>query len=80
MQRYHSYNKLLQNMAENKCHGCIKFNEHIMLIKEQNRHKEEVNALKYQMSDDALQQMPDFQGRVCLMQILVLSFLVHIIQ
>lgn len=51
-----------------------------MLIKEQNRHKEEVNALKYQMSDDALQQMPDFQGRVCLMQILVLSFLVHIIQ
>ncbi|URE37994.1 DSHCT (NUC185) domain [Musa troglodytarum] len=64
VQRYHSYNKLLQNMAENKCHGCIKFNEHIMLIKEQNRHKEEVNALKYQMSDDALQQMPDFQGRI----------------
>ncbi|KAJ8458801.1 hypothetical protein OPV22_031727 [Ensete ventricosum] len=64
VQRYHSYNKLLQNMAENKCHGCIKFNEHIMLIKEQNRHKEEVNTLKYQMSDDALQQMPDFQGRI----------------
>lgn len=65
VQMYHIYNEILQNMSENKCHGCTKLNEHIMLMKEQSRHKEEVNALKFQMSDDALQQMPDFQGRVC---------------
>ncbi|KAG1365844.1 DExH-box ATP-dependent RNA helicase DExH11 [Cocos nucifera] len=64
VERYHAYNRLLQRMAENKCHGCIKLKENMMLIKEQKRHKEEVNALKYQMSDEALQQMPDFQGRI----------------
>lgn len=36
------------------------------LCREQNKHKEEVDKLKYQMSDEALQHMPDFQGRVCL--------------
>lgn len=51
-------------MAKNKCHGCIKLEEHIKLAREIKRHSEEVNALKYQMSDEALQQMPDFQGRV----------------
>ena len=30
-----------------------------MLMKEQKRHKEEVNALQYQMSDEALQQVAD---------------------
>lgn len=64
VERYHAYNRLLQQMAENKCHGCIKLKENIMLLKEQKRHKDEVNALQYQMSDEALQQMPDFQGRV----------------
>lgn len=34
------------------------------LAKENKRHKEEVNFLEFQMSDEALQQMPDFQGRV----------------
>lgn len=64
VERYHAYNQLLQRMAENKCHGCIKLKENLMLLKEQKRHKEEINALKYQMSDEALQQMPDFQGRI----------------
>lgn len=66
VEKYHAYNKLLQRMSENKCHGCIKLMEHIALIKEQKQHKEEVKALKYQMSDEALQQMPEFQGRVSL--------------
>lgn len=65
VEEYNAYNSLLQKMAENKCHGCIKLQEHITLVKELNKHKEEVNQLKYQMSDEALQQMPDFQGRVC---------------
>jgi antiviral helicase SKI2 len=64
VEQYWAYNKLLKKMTENKCYGCIKFKEHLSLIKEQKRHKEEVNALKFLMSDEALQQMPDFQGRV----------------
>ncbi|KAJ4965981.1 hypothetical protein NE237_017830 [Protea cynaroides] len=61
---YCSWTYLLLKMAENKCHGCIKFKEHIMLAKELSKHREEVNALKYQMSDEALEKMPDFQGRI----------------
>ncbi|MED6204578.1 Antiviral helicase ski2 [Stylosanthes scabra] len=51
-------------MSQNPCHGCIKLEEHIKLAKEMKNHKEEVNALQFQISDDALQQMPDFQGRI----------------
>lgn len=36
------------------------------LAREIRKHKEEVITLEFQMSDEALQQMPDFQGRVCL--------------
>ncbi|GAB2263267.1 hypothetical protein Droror1_Dr00004264 [Drosera rotundifolia] len=61
---YYKWNRLLQKMAENKCHGCIKLDEHMRLAREILRHREEVNALKFQMSDEALQQMPDFQGRI----------------
>ncbi|XP_072985738.1 DExH-box ATP-dependent RNA helicase DExH11 isoform X1 [Typha latifolia] len=64
VEKYRAYNMLLQRLTENKCHGCIKLKEHIVLIKEQMKQKEEVNALKFQMSDEALQQMPDFQGRI----------------
>lgn len=61
---YHKWNRLLQKMSENKCHGCIKLDEHIKLAKEIFKHRDEVNDLKFQMSDEALQQMPDFQGRI----------------
>ncbi|KAJ3676350.1 hypothetical protein LUZ60_003762 [Juncus effusus] len=64
VEQYRAYNKLVQRLTENKCHGCIKFKEHLSVMKEQKMHKEEVNALKFQMSDEALQQMPDFQGRI----------------
>ncbi|PKA51999.1 DEAD-box ATP-dependent RNA helicase ISE2, chloroplastic [Apostasia shenzhenica] len=64
VESYHIYNEILQMMAANKCHGCIKLKEHLRLLKEQKRHKDEVDVLKYQMSDEALQQMPDFQGRI----------------
>lgn len=61
---YRKWNSLLQDMAKNKCHGCIKLEEHMKLAKEIKGHKEEVKALKFQMSDKALQQMPEFLGRV----------------
>lgn len=65
VESYYKWNNLLQKMAQNKCHGCIKLEEHMKLARELKRHHEEVNHLKFQMSDEALQQMPDFQGRVC---------------
>uniref|UniRef100_A0A1D1YRD5 Helicase SKI2W n=1 Tax=Anthurium amnicola TaxID=1678845 RepID=A0A1D1YRD5_9ARAE len=62
--KYDRHSQLLQELAENKCHGCIKLKEHLMLAKEIKKHKEDVNALRFQMSDEALQQMPEFQGRI----------------
>ncbi|KAM0953407.1 putative RNA helicase [Dioscorea sansibarensis] len=64
VEKYRKYNSILQRMSENKCHGCMKLKEHTALQMEQRKHMEEVNALKFQMSDEALQQMPDFQGRI----------------
>lgn len=64
VEAYYKLNNLLQKMAQNKCHGCVKLEEHIKLARELKQHREEVNALKFQMSDEALQQMPDFQGRI----------------
>ncbi|KAL5748007.1 hypothetical protein ACOSQ2_025304 [Xanthoceras sorbifolium] len=64
VEAYYKWASLLQKMAMNKCHGCIKFEEHIKLAKEIKKDKDEVNTLKFQMSDEALQQMPDFQGRI----------------
>ncbi|GAV74483.1 DEAD domain-containing protein/Helicase_C domain-containing protein/DSHCT domain-containing protein/rRNA_proc-arch domain-containing protein [Cephalotus follicularis] len=61
---YYKWTKFLQEMANNKCHGCIKLEDHIKLAKEIKSHKEEVNDLEFQLSDEALQQMPDFQGRI----------------
>ncbi|KAL3365202.1 hypothetical protein AABB24_010383, partial [Solanum stoloniferum] len=61
---YYKWNNLLQKMAQNKCHGCIKLDEHMKLAKELELHRAEVNALRFEMSDEALQQMPDFQGRI----------------
>ncbi|CAI9106905.1 OLC1v1006152C1 [Oldenlandia corymbosa var. corymbosa] len=64
VEAHNKLNNLLQKMAQNKCHGCIKLEEHIKLARELHQHKEEVKALKFEMSDAALQQMPDFQGRI----------------
>ncbi|XP_041998400.1 DExH-box ATP-dependent RNA helicase DExH11-like isoform X1 [Salvia splendens] len=61
---YYRWTNLLQKMSESKCHGCVKLEENIKLARELKRYKEEVNDLKFQMSDEALQQMPDFQGRI----------------
>lgn len=64
VEAYKKWNSLLQNMAENKCHGCIKLDEHMKLAKEIFKHRKEVHDLQFQMSDEALKQMPDFQGRI----------------
>ncbi|KAJ8749712.1 hypothetical protein K2173_012263 [Erythroxylum novogranatense] len=64
VEAHHKWTSLMEKMAANKCHGCIKLGEHINLAKEIKKHKEEVNDLKFQMSDEALEQMPDFQGRI----------------
>ena len=75
VEAYKKWNSLLQKMAENKCHGCIKLDEHMKLAKEIFKHKEEVHDLQFQMSDEALKQMPDFQGRVGQLFVKVFSLL-----
>ncbi|OMO90526.1 hypothetical protein COLO4_19087 [Corchorus olitorius] len=64
VETYYKWTHLLQKMSENKCHECIKLEEHIKLAREIKKHKEEVNALEFQLSNEALQQMPEFQGRI----------------
>ncbi|KAI7756452.1 hypothetical protein M8C21_002341 [Ambrosia artemisiifolia] len=64
VEAYYKWNNLLQKMSQNKCHNCIKLEEHIKIATEIKKYKDEVNTLKFQMSDEALQQMPDFQGRI----------------
>ncbi|QCD78043.1 antiviral helicase SKI2 [Vigna unguiculata] len=61
---YQKWTRLLEKMSQNQCHGCIKLEEHLKLAKEIKKHEEEVYALQFQMSDEALKQMPDFQGRI----------------
>lgn len=64
MDTYREWTKLFDKMTRNPCHGCIKLEEHIKIAKDIQKHKEEVNDLQFQISDEALQHMPDFQGRV----------------
>ncbi|KAD6795715.1 hypothetical protein R6Q59_031765 [Mikania micrantha] len=64
VETYYKWNNLLQKMSQNKCHNCIKLEDHIKVAKEIKKYKDEVDTLKFQMSDEALQQMPDFQGRI----------------
>ncbi|MBA0609301.1 hypothetical protein Godav_021378 [Gossypium davidsonii] len=61
---YDKWTHLLQKMSQNKCHECIKLEEHIKLAKEIKKYKEEVNALQFELSNEALLQMPEFQGRI----------------
>lgn len=64
VEAYYKWNNLLQKMSQSKCHNCVKLEEHIKIARDIKKHKEEVNDLKFKMSDEALQQMPDFQGRI----------------
>ncbi|KAI3774096.1 hypothetical protein L1987_48639 [Smallanthus sonchifolius] len=64
VEAYYKWNNLLAKMSQNKCHNCIKLEEHIKVAREIKKYKDEVDMLKFQMSDEALQQMPVFQGRI----------------
>ena len=64
METYYKWTSLLQKMSMNKCHGCVKLDEHMKLAREIRKHKKDLKDLEFQMSDEALLQMPAFQGRV----------------
>lgn len=64
VEKYRARQSLLDRMAGNQCHRCPKLQEHYGLVKQQHNLKERVRQLKYELSDAALQQMPDFQQRV----------------
>lgn len=69
VEAYRKQLSLLEVMARNKCHKCPKLQEHYTLVKNQHILKERVKELRYELSDAALQQMPDFGKRVrCVLQ------------
>jgi antiviral helicase SKI2 len=68
VEQYRRRQSLLEVMAQNKCHRCPKLQEHYTLMRNQQQLKERVKQLKYELSDAALQQMPDFQQRIEVLQ------------
>lgn len=68
VKKYNLRQTLLEKMAQNQCHICPKLREHYNLIKNQHTLKEKVKQLKFELSDAALQQMPDFQQRIEVLQ------------
>ncbi|KAL1222056.1 DExH-box ATP-dependent RNA helicase DExH11 [Cardamine amara subsp. amara] len=64
VETYYKWTSLLQKMSMNKCHGCVKLEEHMKLAREIRKHKKDLKDLEFQMSDEALLQMPAFQGRI----------------
>lgn len=68
VQEYQKRQTLLQRMAQNQCHGCPKLQENYNIVHNRRILKEKLGKLRYEMSDDALQQMPDFQQRIEVLQ------------
>ncbi|EOA26057.1 hypothetical protein CARUB_v10019475mg [Capsella rubella] len=64
VETYYKWTRLLQKMSMNKCHGCVKLEEHMKLARDIKKHKTDLKDLEFQMSDEALLQMPAFQGRI----------------
>ncbi|CAN1329093.1 DExH-box ATP-dependent RNA helicase DExH11 [Linum perenne] len=80
VEAYGKWTNLIQKMSMNKCHGCIKLNDHMTLAKKMKSHKDEVDALKYEVSDEALKQMPDFQGRIDVLKDIGCIDFEHVVQ
>lgn len=74
VEKYRKRSALLNRMAQNKCHRCPKLQEHYVVVKNQHLLQERVKQLKFELSDAALQQMPDFQQRVCLIPLISLYY------
>ncbi|KAL2653895.1 hypothetical protein R1flu_022023 [Riccia fluitans] len=68
VEKYRTRSVLLSKMAQNKCHRCPKLQEHYVTVKNQHLLQERVKQLKFELSDAALQQMPDFQQRIEVLQ------------
>ncbi|KAG6547499.1 hypothetical protein Mapa_010947 [Marchantia paleacea] len=68
VEKYRKRSALLNRMAQNKCHRCPKLQEHYVVVKNQHLLQERVKQLKFELSDAALQQMPDFQQRIEVLQ------------
>ncbi|KAL3685939.1 hypothetical protein R1sor_003961 [Riccia sorocarpa] len=68
VEKYRKRSVLLSKMAQNKCHRCPKLQEHYVTVKNQHLLQERVKQLKFELSDAALQQMPDFQQRIEVLQ------------
>eukprot|EP00897_Mesotaenium_endlicherianum_P000213 jgi/Mesen1/10192/ME000766S09561 len=59
---------LLREMASSPCHRCARLEDHFALVEKQRALKEELSKHQYELSDAALQKMPDFNQRVEVLQ------------
>ncbi|EFJ37244.1 hypothetical protein SELMODRAFT_403447 [Selaginella moellendorffii] len=68
VEKYKKKQAITELMAQNKCHRCPKLQEHYSIIKSRQLLRDRVDKLKFDVSDNALQQMPEFQRRMDVLQ------------
>uniref|UniRef100_A0A6T7WV57 ATP-dependent RNA helicase Ski2/MTR4 C-terminal domain-containing protein n=1 Tax=Pyramimonas obovata TaxID=1411642 RepID=A0A6T7WV57_9CHLO len=68
VEAYQVRQQYLSEMAKFQCHQCPKLPEQYALIAKRRQLAERVRELQYRMSDQALQQMPDYHMRVRVLQ------------
>eukprot|EP01117_Protostelium_nocturnum_P003499 TRINITY_DN1455_c0_g4_i1.p1 TRINITY_DN1455_c0_g4~~TRINITY_DN1455_c0_g4_i1.p1 ORF type:complete len:1331 (-),score=569.99 TRINITY_DN1455_c0_g4_i1:196-4188(-) len=61
-------NNLSKKMTISKCHQCPKLPEQYALMSRYSKIRSKVNVLKFALSDDNLQLMPEFQTRLGILQ------------
>eukprot|EP00727_Mastigamoeba_balamuthi_P013488 m51a1_g8762 putative helicase ski2w (1240) ;mRNA; f:131606-136281 len=60
--------KLDKSMVSSPCHTCVRREEHLKESMKRIRLREKVKRLRYELSDDNLLLMPDFQSRLEVLQ------------
>lgn len=59
---------LLESMYENKCHGCSKLEVHYAMSDLNRRLSSTMAELKFSLSDESLELMPEFESRLRLLR------------
>ena len=64
VEKYQRKNRINNKMIESKCDKCPKLNEQYSKMNEYDKIKKRVNSLKFALSEENLQLMPEFQMRL----------------
>jgi len=62
--KYNKRNQLAKRMASSKCQNCPKLSEQYSLMDKHARLRSHLNALRFALSEENLQLMPEFQQRL----------------